>query len=99
MSQIFRISRPFILMAALIILAGLFMEGGSSQEDLDFTNAEDEDGYYFEIIDEPADALTISSEDIHSVASFSNNPMGLWSMMNTAILTEDGAIKKLEIKG
>lgn len=100
MSQIFRISRPFILMAALIILAGLFMESGSSQEDLDFTNAEEEeDGYYFEIIDEPADALTISSKDIHSVASFSNNPMGLWSMMNTAILTEDGAIKKTRNQG
>ena len=97
MSQIFRISRPFILMAALITLAGLFMESCSCQEDFYFTNAEDDDGFYFETmmpIDEPADALTISSKDIHSVSSFSNSPMGLWSMMNTAILTEDGTIKK-----
>ncbi len=92
MSQIFRFSWPFILKVALVLVVMLSLENAFCQE---YSN-EDEDAYYVNTeipIDDPQDALTISTKDLQSISTFSNGPLGLWSAMNTYVLQEDGTLK------
>lgn len=97
MSQVYGFSRSIILMMALVLLGGFSPECGSCQE---FTNESSSDKIsYVDYetnmpIDDVTDALVINSRDLQSISTFSNGPLGLWSVMNTRFLDEDGTFKK-----
>lgn len=95
MSQIFRSSWPFFPKMALVLIIMLSVQNGSCQEYSNFTNEDAFFDYETQMpIDDPSDALTISARDMQSISTFSNGPLGLWSVMNTNILSEDGTLKK-----
>lgn len=86
---------------ALVVLGALSLNCGSCQE---FTNSSSDEISYLDYetdmpIDEVADALTISTEDVQRISTFSNGPLGLWSAMNTNVLAEDGTLKKSRESG
>lgn len=101
MSQVFKFSGSFILMMMAIILSmGIYLENGSCQE---FLNSSDEMmflDYEAEMpINDDSDMMIINMEDMQSISSFSNSPLGLWSAMNTMVLGEDGTLKKSRESG
>ena len=110
MSQVFRFSRSFILMMAIILLAVLSSQIGlcqTSKTDIreDFVAKDYEQDE--PMIDQDLDLgfnegeldmlgmTTINSQDVQNIFAKSSGPVGLWSGLKTDIMFgEDGSILK-----
>lgn len=101
MSKVFSFSGSFIYMVAVALLFGLSIQTGSCQ-----SFATDTSEMTFKPLDVEEDGdgrsamANINSQDVLSVVSSSDGPLGLWSGLKTEVMFgDDGSIQKSRTTG